>query len=295
MPSPATFERIVPWAVRVAWVAVLVLGGAAVDGATADRSEAVGSVARFGGLTLWVAGVAAMAVPAVVTLTASRLIVPMAVPAAIAAWVAGADTIDAVPFVAVALVATALVLAGEFGRAFVQASAYGEEERHVLRAPLAYAAMSAVVWALAATGAVTGPLLLAARLWVAGAAVSVATMLLVVWGWPRWHRLARRWLVVVPVGLVIHDHLVLAETVMLPRPEIATVRLAPADTEAADLTGPAAGHALEIITTGPVTAIFAPSPADPRGTAIHLTACLVAPSRPGRALEAIGRRRLPVG
>jgi hypothetical protein len=107
--------------------------------------------------------------------------------------------------------------------------------------------------------------------------------------------LSQRWFVVVPVGLVVHDHLVLAETMMLRRQEIRTLRLARADTEAADLTGPAAGHAVEIVTTEPVTAIRAARPSVPRGSAIHLTACLISPSRPGRALRAAGARQLPVG
>jgi hypothetical protein len=95
--------------------------------------------------------------------------------------------------------------------------------------------------------------------------------------------------------LVIHDHLVLAETLMLRRAEIGRLHLAPAGTEAADLTGPAAGHAIEILTTESVTAIRAATPAKPTGTAIHLTACLVSPTRPGAALAAAGARRLPVG
>ncbi len=100
---------------------------------------------------------------------------------------------------------------------------------------------------------------------------------------------------IVPIGLVIHDQLVLAETVMLRRQEIAGMRLAASDTQAADLTGPAAGHALEITTVEPVTAIFAATPKQPRGNAIHLTACLVSPTRPGLALTAAARRRLPIG
>ena len=114
-------------------------------------------------------------------------------------------------------------------------------------------------------------------------------------GWPRWHRLSRRWFVIVPIGVVIHDPLVLAETVMLRRQEIAGIRLAPAGTEAADLTGPASGHAIEVSTHEPTTVIFAATPKAPRGTAIHLRACLIAPSRPGQVLHGAMRRRLPVG
>jgi hypothetical protein len=98
-----------------------------------------------------------------------------------------------------------------------------------------------------------------------------------------------------PIGVEIHDPLVLAETVMLRRQELAGIRLAPADTEAADLTGPATGHAVEISTHESTTVIHAATPKTPRGTAIHLRSCLVAPSRPGRALRAAAAKRLPVG
>ena len=42
------------------------------------------------------------------------------------------------------------------------------------------------------------------------------------------------------------DPVVLADTLMLRSDQIASMRLAPADTAAADLTGPASGHAIEI-------------------------------------------------
>jgi hypothetical protein len=42
------------------------------------------------------------------------------------------------------------------------------------------------------------------------------------------------------------------------------------------------------------TAVLAPRPKTPRGTAIHLSALLVAPSRPGAVLREAARRGLPV-
>ena len=82
---------------------------------------------------------------------------------------------------------------------------------------------------------------------------------------------------------------------MLRRAEVAGLRLAPSDTEALDLTGPATGHAIEISTTGATTAILAATPKTPRGRVIHFSACLISPSRPGQVLAAAGARRLPVG
>ena len=293
--SNLSIDRLLPWLLRLLWIVVLVAGGAALDGAVIGRSAAVADTVRYGSLSMWVLGVLAMAIPAVVSLTAVRLIVPVAVPVAIVTLAFDTPTTDGVLFLAVAVVAALVALSAELGRVFVQASAYGEEDRHLLRPPAAYALASALLWAICTVAVIAAPLLLAARNWIAGAIVAAIAVGGVVLGWPRWHRLSRRWFVVVPIGVVIHDQVVLAETVMLRRQELARIRLAPADTDAADLTGPASGHAIEIATVEPTTAIYAATPKEPRGKAIHLTACLVAPTRPGRALRAADARRLPVG
>lgn len=284
-----------PWVLRACWVSLLVVGGEAVQQSTAGRPAAVRAVATWGGGAIWLTGVMALAAASVVTLTAARAIVPLAVPAMVAAWFAGASTGVGALAVGVALAGSAVVCAAEFGRAFAQASAYGHEQRYPLRPPPAYVVAAVTTWLLVAAALLAGPLLLAHRRWFVGSVLCAAAVVLAVWAWPRWHKLSRRWLVIVPVGVVIHDHLVLGETLMLRRHEVAGMRLAPADTQAFDLTGPASGHALEISTTESVTVTLAASPKEPRGRVIHLTACLVAPSRPGQALESVAERHLPVG
>jgi hypothetical protein len=102
-------------------------------------------------------------------------------------------------------------------------------------------------------------------------------------------------LVVVPAGLVVHDQVVLAETAMFRHAEVARIGLALADTGAADCTGPASGHAVEVQLHDSATLVYAPTRSTPNGRAIHATALLVAPTRPGRLLQAAGARGLPVG
>jgi hypothetical protein len=293
--GPERWERLVPWLLRVAWIAVVFLAVPAIDEAFENRSDAVHDVVSVVGGALWVLGVGAMAVPAVVSLTVTRLIVPLSVPAAFLAAVGGADALAAVAFVAAALIATFVAFTAALGRAFVQASAYGDEDRHLLRPPLAYVTACIVTWALWAAAMIAAPLLLGDRRWLSGGILAAIAAGGTWWGWRRWHRLSRRWFVLVPTGVVVHDHLVLGETLMLRRPEVAALRLAPAGTEALDLTGPAPGHAVEVLTNGATTAILAATPRTPRGSAIHFTACLVAPTRPGRLLTAARARRFPVG
>lgn len=250
-----------------------------------------GTVIRACLAAAWIVGAVAATFPAVKTLTMIRTLIPFAVPVAIVVWIGGVDAVWSATALAASLIATTLAGTAELGRGYVQASAYGAEDRHPLRPPPAYLAAAVVAWCLAATGLTVGGTFLVSGRSEVGGALTVVGVAIAVWAAPRWHRLARRWLVIVPAGVVVHDHLVLAETLMITRAELAGAALAPTGTTAADLTGPAGGHALEISTHQPVTAVLAATPERPGGRAIHLTAALVAPSRPGRALAAISRRR----
>ena len=283
-----------PWVARVGWIAVAVVGGSAVDAAVDGRSSAVAWTTAVGAWSIWAAVALALAIASARSLTVARLGVPLALLATAAAGLAGAPAVDLLLLGVPALVSAAAVGSAEFGRRFVQASAYGDEERFPLRFPVAAGAAAMVSWLVWAPSSVAGPLLLAAEQWIVGGLLTVIAIAGVVFLLPRWHRLSRRWFVLVPAGIVLHDPVVLADTLPLRTAQIAQVGLAPADTEAADLTGPASGYAVEVATTEPITTVFAFTPAEPNGRAIHLTAFLTAPSRPGAVLRAARRRGLPV-
>ncbi|MEI6400838.1 MAG: hypothetical protein WCP59_01505 [Actinomycetota bacterium] len=293
--APRATQAIV-WLARLAWLLLAVVGGAGFGQALTTHSRAVQLV---GTTVLWIgwAIVAlALAVPSTMGLTAARTLTPTALVASIVAAIA-ADSAGTAAVVAVATsaVATACVLTGEFGQSFVQASAYGDEQRFLLRPPVAPGAAVAVAWVPLCAGLLTAPLLLAARDWVWGVLVAVPTVVLAWLGARSFHRLSRRWVVIVPAGLVVHDQVVLADTVMFRHAEIARIGLALADTGAADCTGPASGHAVEVQLHDSATLVYAPTRSTPNGRAIHATALLVAPTRPGRLLQAAGARGLPVG
>jgi hypothetical protein len=294
---PPWMPRIawLPWMLRITWIAVAAVGWPAMSSALDGRTDRVETVAMAGAIVVWVAGVVAMAVPATTALTAVRVIVPLAPLAGLATLVGGGDTANGAELAIVGMLSTLIAMSGDLGKLFVQASAYGDEERHPLRPPLGYAIAALVAWVLWAAAVLTGPLLLAAGTWIPGAIVTVLAVIATVMLPRRWHQLSRRWLVLVPAGLALHDPVVLGETLMLRRSEIVRIRLAPADTDAADLTGPATGNAIEVGTATAVTALLAPTRQHPRGRALHLTAFLTSPTRPGRTLRAAAKRRLPVG
>ena len=91
-----------------------------------------------------------------------------------------------------------------------------------------------------------GPLLLAAQQWVIGAVLTAVGLVVVLALARALHQLARRWVVFVPAGVVVHDPLGLVDPVLLPRGWVQGFAPAPADTDATDLTMGAPGLAVEI-------------------------------------------------
>jgi hypothetical protein len=253
-------------------------------------------VASIGLWAAWAAVLVLTLVPTSVSLTGIRLVAP-GVPA-LTVWAAlhGLPALTAGVALAGAVAACGVAFSAEVGQVFVQGSAYGEERRFPLRppGPLLLGPLE-LAWLVVAAAVVAGPLLLAAEQWIAGVAVTALAVVLVRGFARRCHRLTRRFAVVLPAGVVIHDHVVLADTALFRRATVAGVGLAPAGTEAADLTGNALGLAVELRLVDTGTVVLAGTRAEQQGKAIHLRSAIFTPSRPGRVLVEAGRRGLTVG
>lgn len=285
----------VVWIVRVAWMAVAVVGGGAFGAALTGHGRDVQVATTVLLWIVWAIVALASLVPSTIGLTIVRTVSPASVVAACVAALAGSTALDSVAAIALTLLAAVFSFSAEFGEVFAQGSAYGHEQRFVLRPPANYLIPAVVSWAILCAAAISGPLLLAAgATWLGGPITIMAGVL----GWffgRRFHRLSRRWLVLVPAGIVVHDHTVLGETAMFQTAQLANIALALADTEAADLTGPAGGMVVEIQLRDAPTVVLAGTRSKPGGTALHVRSVLVAPTRPGRLLVAAAAQGWPVG
>lgn len=234
--------------------------------------------------TAWAGCLLCVLVPSSISLTALRLSCPTLIVSS--AIVASSDGDGgALIALAVTIVATLLVFSADVGDSFVQVSAYGDERRHVLRCPPTMIVIQAVAWALWVSTIAVVAVLAIDRNWLAAAVLTVVAVAMS-WALPRrFHRYSRRWLVQVPAGLVIHDHVVLAETAMFLASNVRSVdAVAMGSTEAADLTGGCRGTALRITLGDFETVVMAATRTDPGGKAIHVKSMTVCPSRPGRTL-----------
>ena len=287
------------WPARVAWAALPLTVGPALGEALGGCSAAVARTGSVLAWATWAVVLLAVAIPRTTGLTALRIAAPAA--AATGVWAAvvgeraGADV--------VAAAWSALVLLAAFspwtGDAFVDGSSYGAERRLLLRPPLALLVGPVeLAWAATVAGPVAGPLLLAAEQWVAGAVVLAVGLPAAVVSARALHGLARRWVVLVPNGLVLHDLQAMAEPVLFPRTSVA--RLGPVGgggegegADAHDLTLGAVGLPLQLDLREPLS--IAPRRGRRALDVVDVAAVRFAPSRPGALLAAAAERRIPVG
>jgi hypothetical protein len=214
------------WLLRAAWVTLPITAGPALSAGLDQWSDGARIVAAVLCWTAWGAGLVATFAPRPAALTTLRAIAPAALIVAVAVALSGpASTLASVGAVTATLIAAVLAADSEIAIAAANAVAYGDERRYPLRIPPGLFLGPLPAARLAAVGGVAaGPLLLADGrvLWgfvalllgVPVAALAVRAL----------HGLSRRWLVLVPAGVVVVDPMALADNVLLPREHVRALR-----------------------------------------------------------------------
>jgi hypothetical protein len=289
--TPASTPAV--WILRIAAIAT----GATVPLLT-DRLDTISSsTSLLASITLWAIWAIVLLcvlVPSAVSLTALRLVAPAH--AAVTAILVVGELIDdadvpAVLAIVPTLVTAIVAMSADVGSNFVQSSAYGDEFRVPLLPPPSFAVVLVLSWLIWSASLVVGAIALVREAWVAGGILVAVGAILAVILPRRFHRFSRRWLVVVPAGLVLHDHVVLAETAVFSRDSIRTVDLARRDPDAADLSGRSRGTGVLVQLLDFETVVRAATPDQPGGSALHVATWWVRPSRPGRLIREWSRPR----
>jgi len=185
------------------------------------------------------------------------------------------------------IISLMLMYTADYGSAHVQAGAYGNERRFLLRIPAPVVLPTLITWALFATVLVVLENAVQSENYVLGIPLLLA---LIAMSWkfaPQMHRLSKRWLVRVPAGWVVHDDLMLAENLLLRTHNITAIQLAPADTEAIDLSGITQGIPLEISLREMTDVRLTPllSKVTKTVDALHVKQLMVTPSQAQRVLS----------
>ena len=275
------------------WAVQPFLLGPLLGDALDPTSETFRRVASIGAWGWWFIVLVALVVHRPVTLSLGRVGAAAALPAAL--WAAAATEADTTALVGVvsATVAGMVPLLPVVGERFIDGESYGDERRYPLRPPAPVLVVLLVpTWAITVAGVVAGPLLLAARLWVAGGIALVVGVVVSVLGFAALHRLTRRFLVFVPNGVVVHDPDVLREPVLFAGRDVVGLAPAPDDATGVDCTNQALGLALELRLSRPVSLPVVTGPTtteDQRASSI-----LISPSRPAAVLATATDRGIPL-
>jgi hypothetical protein len=214
------------WLLRAAWVTLPLTAGTAAADALAGRADALKIVAAALLWIAWGTGLVALLAPRPVGLTAVRAIAPAFAVLAIAALIAGdTDGLAGWGAVAATLLTAALTADSEIALAAANAVAYGDERRFPLRTPPAlFLAPLPLARLVVVAGVVAGPLLLADGRVVAGIVALVVGLPLAVLAARALHGLSRRWMILVPAGVVVLDPLTLADPTLFVRQHVRSLR-----------------------------------------------------------------------
>jgi hypothetical protein len=287
------------WLLLAVWVTLPVSAGPAASDAIASWSSAPRVVAGVLLWGAWAVGLLAVVAPRPLSLTAIRTIAPtfavLAVAAAVAADTSAAAAVGAV---VAAVVAAGLVAAPDLAVTAANAVAYGDEQRFPLRTPPAlFLGPLPLARVLVVAGVAGGPLLLADGRVVLGVVALGVGLPVALFLARSLHGLSRRWVVLVPAGLVVVDPLTLADPVLFLREHIMAVRAVdgsmPVPADALDLRlGAAAGSAM--VTFDEEIDLLRAARARRGGEVVSAARIVVASVRRAELLETAARRRIRV-
>ncbi|NCU87654.1 MAG: hypothetical protein EBV58_07630, partial [Actinobacteria bacterium] len=201
-PNPYPYDvanKSLIWVLRVL-VALLPFVGASIDALVASNSVAVQNTTVGLAWSLWAICIFSVFFLHPITLTLLRLVSPVI--ATVLILVATKNVAQTAEVFCAAIGVAILLLSfnADIGNEFVQASAYGDEKRFLLRPPVALVAPVVIASTILIIVTICAPLLLAAKNLPIGLACTATSALSIWFLARRIHQLSRRWFVFVPAG-----------------------------------------------------------------------------------------------
>lgn len=268
------------WIVRGFWLAAAVLPNDFVDNMT-THSDALRYTMRAELWLMWAAVTVALWVHRPVSLTVARCVAPVLTVHMLVGLPDADFSVGAVASATCAVLACLVIFNADYGSVHVQAGAYGNERRWLLKVPAPLLLPMLLGWGLLVVACSATPLLLASERWAMGAVGAALSGVLLWRVAPQLHRLTLRWLVRVPAGWLMHDEVVLAENFVVQKTNIVSMGAALADSEALDLSAMTRGVPIELMLGDMIEVRLSPFTARILKTldVLHVQAFLVAPTR----------------
>jgi hypothetical protein len=210
------------WIARIAWILLPVTMGSAIASATDGWRHA--STTTFAVLlyATWAIATLALLAPRPWGFTVLRVAAFGA--CVLAVWTLGAGD-SGTRWIAAphAIIAAILVVSEPVVTASTNSDAYGNERRFPLRVPPLLLLVAGIAAAVTLVGLAAGPLVIAADHLGIGIVVTLLGWALAAAALRSLHSLDRRFIVLVPAGLVVADAIVLTDPVLLVRERILRV------------------------------------------------------------------------
>jgi hypothetical protein len=282
------------WIQRALWLTVPFTLAPALQTLTDTYSDGT-RIAVLGIFWLvWAVSIAASLIPLPVTLTVVRFATPLA---PVAALVTAFDEFgwEQLGAIIAGAAAAALAMSAIVGDWFIDGASYGPERRFGVKAPVALLlGPIQLTWVFGVLPLLAGILLLSAEQWIVGAVLTLVGALLLWWAFLAAWRLTQRWAVLVPAGLTIVDDIALAEPILFPKSELATLGPAHVDSEGLDLSVGAPGLVVEAAFKAATEVTPAATRQGGVAEPTDCTAILFVPSLPGAFLAHAEEAGLPV-
>lgn len=286
-------ESVTTGIMRVIWLSLPLLCGPSLADSFNDYKLLLRTTVSIGLWSLWALILLSTLIPTPISLAIIRIGAPAA--AAICFWstLENNGSLSGIISLTAAAIAASVALSAPLGDRFSDGASYGDERRFLLRAPGPVSLLfGPLAWLTSLSGLTIGPILLLNKNFLLGSLMTLCGFPLSAIASNAIYQLGKRWIVLVPAGIVLHDHLSVGDPTLIPRNQLENFSPAKVETNALDLSQSAFGLSLEIRCFTPLTMMLKKGTRKTINESFVVESFLINPVRPNVLLAEAEKREL---
>ena len=280
---------------RVIWISLPLLCGPSLADSLNDFKLLLRTTVSISLWTFWVLILLSTLIATPISLAIIRIGAPAA--AALSLWSAleTSGSVSGIIGLAASAITACVALSAPLGDRFSDGASYGDERRFLLRAPgPVLLLLGPLAWLTSVAGLTVGPILLLNKNFLFGSLISLCGFPLAALASNAIYQLGKRWLVLVPAGILLHDHLSVGDPTLIPRNQLANFSPAKVETNALDLSQNSFGLSLEIKCLTPLSMMLRTGTRKTTNETSIVESFLINPVRPNVLLAEAQKRGLRV-
>jgi len=288
-------ESVTTGIMRVIWISLPLLCGPSLADSFNDFKLLLRTTVSISLWTFWVLILLSTLIATPISLAIIRIGAPAA--AALSLWSAleTSGSVSGIIGLAASAITACVALSAPLGDKFSDGASYGDERRFLLRAPgPVLLLLGPLAWLTSVAGLTVGPILLLNKNFLFGSLISLCGFPLAALASNAIYQLGKRWLVLVPAGILLHDHLSVGDPTLIPRNQLANFSPAKVETNALDLSQNSFGLSLEIQCLTPLSMMLRTGTRKTTNETSIVESFLINPVRPNVLLAEAQKRGLRV-